>query len=262
MLVALPFVFAFFTAFTFCTSSVTGGILLYKCGPSDLAGRYGTPFMLSLPFLLSGGLTLLVMFLVQSGIFHFYSKQKSSQSMGPQSNRHPHFFDFPKVGLLGILLLYFCVQGYAYTQANTNYTFQTSGCVIAPANNDPIIAYMYREHIRYAWAANWVGNPIAFKTNNAIIIVDPRMTGYPGFINRIPSYTTAVSHADRASILALAHHNDAYPSLLKTLDEEHILYRTTRFSSQPGFDVLVITPLNRSVSPSDADYLGVRFGHC
>ena len=61
----------------------------------------------------------------------------------------------------------------------------------------------------------------------------------------------ALLHADRASVLALAAHDDDYPVFLRQLDANHVTYRVARFYSAPGVDALVVTPLNRTLSPSD-----------
>ena len=70
------------------------------------------------------------------------------------------------------------------------------------------------------------------------------------YMGSLEAYFLAITFAiaDRPSILLLAKH-DANPPLLHALDAEHVTYRVARFLSEPGFDILVLTPLSRTVSP-------------
>ncbi|MGO8950979.1 MAG: hypothetical protein ACLQUY_25665 [Ktedonobacterales bacterium] len=257
-LASLPLLFAACSAVIFCLSSIAARILIYGCGPRDLVGRYATPLVLALPFLFATAPTLIVMYLVER------NKQQQTTNNhveSPAVSTRSHTSNVVKVSLLALVLIYACIEGFSYMQTSPNYTMQTSGCTVAPANNAPVIAYMRREHIRYAWATGWVGNPITFVTDSSIIVVDPRQAADPS-TSRIPAYTEAVLHADRPSVLLLVSYNDSYPDLLKRFDQERITYRVARFPSEPGVDLLVITPLNRSVSPADGHDLGVNFGGC
>jgi len=246
-LVALPLLFAGCSAVIFCTSSISTSILSFRCGNTDIVGRYTTPLLLVLPFLLAAALTLIAMAVVER------KRDIATQNHWPNALR---------LGLLMVVLFSFCVEGYSYWRSSPNYTMQTSGCVVAPANDAPIIAYMQQQHIRYAWGSIWVGHPIIFATGGSIVVIDPRIITDPLSTNRFPAYTSAVFHADRPSILLLAAQNDMHPDLLTKFDQEGITYRVARFPSEPGVDLLVITPLNRSVSPSDGNDLGVYFGGC
>jgi hypothetical protein len=155
--------------------------------------------------------------------------------------------------LLAFLLAYLGVQAWTYGLTDVATTFQSPFCREAPANNDQIIAYMQQEHITRAWAPNLLGYPIVFKTNGSIIIANPlALTNPPQAINRIPAYTSAVQQADRASFLVFARHDDQHPVLLKMLDDEGVTYRAARFPSEPSFDVLVVTPVSRTVSPLES----------
>jgi len=155
--------------------------------------------------------------------------------------------------LVAFLVTYLVMQVWTYGLTDAATTFQSPFCREAPANNDPIIAYMQREHISYAWAPNLLGYPIVFKTNGNIIIVNPlALTNPPQAINRIPAYTAAVQQADRPSFIVFAQHDDAHPALLRMLDDEQVTYHVARFSSEPGFDVLVVTPVSRTVSPLES----------
>jgi hypothetical protein len=148
------------------------------------------------------------------------------------------------VGLLAVLAIYFCVQAFAYMEADPRYTFQASGCAsVNPTNLDPIISYMQQAHIRFAWGTDWIAAPITFRTNSAILITGPHA--------RITADILAVLHSDRPSILLLARHDDSHPAFLRALDARSVVYHAERFYSVPGVDELVVTPLNRAVSPLD-----------
>ena len=254
-MVGLPLVFVGCSAVIFCTSSISTNILVYGCGKQDIVGRYATPLLLVLPFLFAAPACIL-MLLVEK------RRQETNETMESQpataKRRIPPIFS---IGLLAALLVYAGIQGYSYLRSDPNYTMQTSGCTIAPANDAPVIAYMRREHIQYAWASGWVGNPITFATNGALVVIDPRWALHSAS-NRIPAYTTAMLHAVRPDVLLLAPHDDAHPVLLQRFDQEHITYTVARFPSEPGVDLLVITPLNRTVAPSDGNDLGAGFGGC
>ena len=66
---------------------------------------------------------------------------------------------------------------------------------------DAIINYMQQANIRYAWATGWLGDPITFKTNGALLV-----TELPG---RILTNSNTVLHADRPGIFFLVRHDDA-----------------------------------------------------
>ncbi len=134
--------------------------------------------------------------------------------------------------------------------------FESPYCVATPANYEPIIAYMQREHIRYAWAFNFVAYPIVFETDSSIIVADPFAIRHPSHsidLTRIPANSNAALHADRPSLLVLTEHNNPYPLVLRLLDNEHITYRVARFLSGADRDILVVTPLNRTVPVLELD---------
>ena len=188
-----------------------------------------------------------------------------SSSSRPQITAHqptPHASSLATPGLpywkialgllVGFLILSVYLQVALYAASDAGSTFQSTFCTQAPANNDAIIAYMEREHIHYAWANNWIAYPIVFKSHESIIVSDPLpIIRNAPILDRIPAYTEAVRKADRPSFLILVKHNDPYPSMLKLLDIQKVRYNVARFPSQEGRDVLVITPLNQTVSPLD-----------
>jgi hypothetical protein len=149
-----------------------------------------------------------------------------------------------QAGLLTLLVFYFCFQGVAYKQADPRNTFQQYGCASEnPTDLDPIIAYMQHTHIRYAWANGWLGFPIMFKTNSAILV--------PWLYHRIPGIGDTVLQTDRPSFFLLAKHTDLHPAVLHVLATNNVTYHVERFYSAPGVDALLVTPLNRTVSPLD-----------
>jgi hypothetical protein len=181
---------------------------------------------------------------VQS-IFRSASSRLSSLSM-PGSRTQTAMLGF----LVGFLILSIYLQVGFYALSDGGSTLQSPFCNRAPANNDAIIAYLQQEHIRYAWANNWLAYPIVFKTHENIIISDPLpLIRHLPILDRIPAYTQAVLNADRPSFLVLVGHGDPYPSILQLFDAEHVTYHAARFPSEAGKDVLVVTPLNHTVSP-------------
>jgi hypothetical protein len=94
-----------------------------------------------------------------------------------------------------------------------------------------------------------LGYQISFETNNKIILADPLPLIHPSIaINRIPTYTNAVKNANRPVMLVFVRHDGPHAYLLQLLDAAHVTYNVAFFPSQPGVDVMVVTPLNRTVS--------------
>jgi len=278
----LPLLFAVCSASIFCLSTVSASGLISTCD-ADFAGRYATPLLLALPFFFASIFTVISMYIHEMGERQGRNvaevadssvagrSQVSGQAQdsraawseaqrlrpgirGMPSNARPAPTRYVlQIILFAFLVVYLGAQAWTYGLTDAAGTFQSPFCLEAPANNDSIIAYMQREHIHYAWAANLLGYPIVFKTNGDIIIANPlALTTPPLAINRIPAYTAAVQHADRASMLVFAQHDDLHPALLMMLDAEQVTYRVARFPSELGIDVLVVTPLNRSVLPFES----------
>jgi hypothetical protein len=288
-LVGLPLLFGACTALIFCASTVSASGLLSTCD-ADFAGRYGVPLVLALPFFFAAIFTAANMSISERGKTPMTAVEDVTATQNRPPNRHQpekspstsvgagvgmmwggipvpqtgFLYGRPSFGrvqllfvaqgvLLAFFLAYLGIQVWTYGLADAATTFQSPFCREAPANNDAIIAYMQGEHITRAWAPNLLGYPIVFKTNGGIIIANPlALTNPPQAINRIPAYTSAVQQADRASFLVFARHDDQHPALLKMLDDEGVTYRAARFPSEPGFDVLVVTPVSRTVSPLES----------
>ena len=250
-LAALPTLFAACSALLFCTSSASTSILL-SCN-ADFGGRYAAPLVLALPFFFATAFTLIGMVIYEKRAVQHTEEVTSVApariSGGILGQRPPVMLG----ALLAVLLVYFGGQAATYGLTNADLAFQSPYCTIAPANYAPLIAYMEKEQIRYAWATNLLGYQISFKTNNAITLADPLPLIHPTIaINRIPAYTDAVARADRPGLLVFVKHGDPHPYLLQLLDTEHVTYNAAFFPSQPGVDVLVVTPLSRNVSPFES----------
>ena len=246
-LASLPLLFGVSTAFFFCAS--TAAVQGLGCG-RDMAGRYATPLMLSLPFFFATIFTLLSMYI---------------HADNARSRREP--ISRPSRGvaqgaLCSVLLVLCFAQAATYGLTDAGYTFQSPYCTRAPANNEPIIAYLVQQHIRYAWAPNWVGFPIVFKMGGRITIADPQpVMKHMVYFNRFPEDVQAVLHARRPSFLVIVSHGDRHPKLLQMFDEMRVTYNAVFFSSEPETDILVVTPVSRSVSPFEAEaYFGIF--HC
>ena len=279
-LALLPLLFAACSAIIFCLSSAsTSGLM--SCN-ADFAGRYATPLLLTLPFIFASVCIAIILFITTVGtdlsrphpptvprrgrfIAPTADLSASAPNVDPANvtgfadksaadviNRSlpEGFAPLVQGAIFVLVLLYVALQAFTYGLADPGTTFQSPYCSIGPANNDPIIAYMQQQHIHYAWATNFLAYPIVFKTDSQIIAADPLPLIHPKIaINRIPAYTVMVMHADRPSFLVFVRHGDAHPALLSILTAEGVTYRYALFPSEPGVDVLIVTPLNRTVSP-------------
>lgn len=263
-LVGLPLVFGVCSAALFCVSKVSVPGLYFNCLNIDNVGRFASPLLLALPFFFAALLTMGGNYLTGKSRQEGAEEQTNdrAQNITPRLLSRAGGMQFFQIILLGIVVLYLGVQGALYVQSDGGYTFQTSGCTAAPANNDPIITYLRDQHIHYVWASFWIGNPIMFKSGEEIIAADPRVITDPHFGSRLPANTDAVLHSDRPSVLTLVLSTEKHPQLLKTLDAEKISWRAARFPSEPGFDLLVVTPLNSPISPFTDSSLGAWFAGC
>jgi hypothetical protein len=268
-LTALPIVFATSVSIIFCVTE-TAASGLWSC-QYDFAGRYATPLMLVIPFFVATIFTVVILLEAETySINHEQALHREQARVGQQNtiesasnSNAPATPGSPywkiSLGLLvGFLILSVYLQVALYATSDAGSTFQSTYCTFAPANNDAIIEYLEREHIHYAWANNWIAYPIVFKTHGSIIVSDPLpiIRNIP-ILDRIPAYTEAVRKADRPSFLILVKHNDPYPSMLEFLDIQNVRYNVARFPSQAGRDVLVITPLNQTVSPLDNFFFNI-----
>jgi hypothetical protein len=267
-LVMLPLLFGACTALIFCTSKASVYVVI-SCN-YDIAGRYAAPLVLALPFFFAAVFTMVGMFIsvgagvgmTRGGGLYGRPPWPTIRPLDPSVGRIR--LQIAAQGILSaFLLVYLGMQAWTYGLADPGRTFQSAYCLEAPASNEPIIAYLQQEHVSYAWASNWLAYGIVFKTNGSIIAADPLpfLPRSPN-IDRVPANTEAVRHADRPELLVFVHHNDAHPLLLQYLDEQRVTYRAARFPSQPGIDVLVVTPLSRTVSPFESAVFQNIFTSC
>lgn len=253
---ALPLLFASSTIFVFCFSNAVGGSIFQPC-TRDGVGRYAAPILLALPFIGATLCTSIVLYLqkrkLQSLTREVINKPGLSVTSGCRSRMPANL----GLNVLAVLLLaYLATVSNTYVKSDSGYVFQSFACLYAPSDNGPIISYMQHESIHYVWGTITLGNPIMFETHSEIIVSDPRIFTL-GALNRLPQNAMAVKHADRASLLDMVRRTDQYPATLKALDQAGVKYRVARFPTEPGnMDMLVITPLNRTLTPSEARSLG------
>lgn len=259
-LAALPTLFAACAAVIYCTSSASAFSLI-ACR-LDLAGRYATPLMLAYPFFFATIFTLASIYLHEKfgrrlkGMNDTQALSTSEEQGERGRDKSRPYWWIAQIALFALLFVYLGTQAWTYGLSDANYDFQSPYCSNAPANYDPIIAYMQQQHIHYAWATNLLAHPFTFKTNGQIIVVDPlELMNPPLAVNRIPTYSQAVYHADRASFIVYVQHSDPHPLILRLLDADGVTYQVARFPSEPRIDVMVVTPLNRTVSPVNGRYI-------
>jgi hypothetical protein len=204
-----------------------------------------------LPFFLAAAFTLLVMFVKDKAPLLRLSDDANIQmTLRAAAAPSQQKYTLALIAVFAVLVAYFGGQLSTYELTNPDEAFQSAYCTIAPANYGPIITYLEQQHIQYVWGTNLLVNPISFETDNRIIVADPEAILHPKLvINRIPSYTDAVAHADRPTFLMFIKHGDPHPYLLQLLDAQHVTYKVAYFRSQPGVDVMAVTPLNQNVAP-------------
>ena len=247
-LTLLPLLFFLCTSAIFCLASISTGAIYSGCGPVDYVGRYVAALVLCLPFFVATMLIIPLLIAQESEKSSGREQQSGQQPMLARVNSPgaSHLW-WMQGALLGMLVLYFALQGVAYMQADPAYTFHPTGCVAQnPTDVTPLIEYMQRNNLHYAWASSWIGNRITFETNGAIIATD-----LPG---RVPANSRLVLRQNLPSIFILARQNNVHPAFLRLLDTNHITYHVQRFYSEPGINVLLVTPLNGTVSPLDPTY--------
>jgi hypothetical protein len=262
-LTSLPLLFFGCTTLVFCLASVSTAALASGCGPADYGGRYVVPLVNALPFLIAT-LALLPALVIQQR--QHTTDEEHANADGPRSARETFETTFARaprlkwtqLGLILVMLCYFGVQIGMYEQADPNYTFQATGCLSRnPAHVDAIVQYLEQQDIHYLWATGWIGDHINFATDGSVIAT--KIGG------RIPSDVEALLQAQHASILAMVAASDTHPSFLDALDANGVQYKTARFYASPGYEAMIVTPLNRTLEPSDSTYsalFGRSFSGC
>ncbi|MEO6892395.1 MAG: hypothetical protein ABI456_21995 [Ktedonobacteraceae bacterium] len=243
-LAGLPLLFGATTAVIFCVSSSSISGLLYPCSV-DRVGHYAAALVLVLPLIIGAVLTIARMAL----------PARAPTEREHSTKRRTLLANIARGLLLCGLFVYLGGQASTYVQSNPEHIIQSSGCNALLEQSDQLISYLEHSHIHYAWATSWIGNVVMFKSNERVVTADPRVITIHDE-NRLPASPAAVSHATRASVLAFALSSDLHPTLLQALNANHVTYRLARFAVAPAFDVLVVTPLNRTLSPFEGDALG------
>lgn len=257
-LMGVPTLFACCAIVLFCISSgstpeLTGCSL-------DWAGRYATPASLALPFLYATAFTL------AWSIFRRQQQRRStlgpSSAMGSGRPFSTSLIAWGQSLLLVFLLCFLGIHALTYRLASSSQTFQSNYCPQVPADNRPLLAYLQARDIHYIWGNNLLVYPLVFKSDLGIIGSDPLPLLRPDIaVNRIPSYTDAVLGADRPSMLFVVPHDDQQPRIAQALDKLSVTYDLARFYSQPGYDVIVVTPVSRTVSPLELSNMTIFICH-
>ena len=242
-LTILPFLFMVVTSIVYCSSSIVAReIELAGCGQTDFTGRYAGPLAIVLPFFLATFVTL---------FWQIISPQPATRE-APRI-RQPYRSSLHlsiKILLPVLLAVYFSTQFYAYIVSSPQDTFKNAGCRKVPASDTAIIDYMRQIHLSYAFATGWIGDPITFNTDEAIIVTEPPS------IARIPANSSKVAHARHYGLLLFDQTSDTAPTILKLLNKYHYEYAVRRFPAIPGWDVMVISTPHENISLTDPRFSG------
>jgi hypothetical protein len=250
-LTLLPLLFALCLTVIYCLDPLAVASVYSGCGPWDLTGRYVVPLVIVLPFFLAAATTVCWHGAAATEQGASASRAASPNTEARAEPRAPHPGRQPALWqsllrptlLVLLLICYFSTQFSAYAVANTHNTFETSGCVQAPGDYTPIITYLRQQHISYALATAWVGNPITFVTNQQILVTEPRA--------RVPAYSQKVLHAAHYALLLLVHQDQSKPAIVQALQQQHWRYTLKRFPTVPGWELMVVITPDHNVSPTD-----------
>jgi hypothetical protein len=248
-LTLLPLLFALCASIMFVTAHSAEGAIYSGCTSWDLVGRYAVPMVVGVPFFVA------ILVALPTIAYQQYRQrpveQRRQNIVYRRTGVPAERFWLPvQAGLLTLLLVAFAAQTVAYAQADSQATFNVTGCVaVNPTNLGPIISYLQSENVHYVWGTGWAGDSITFDTNRDIIVTNS--TG------RILSDYQVLLAAQRVSIAFLASHTDAYPTLLKTLDGLGYTYKVKRFYTRDNTDYAIVTPLNKTLRPDDPALTGV-----
>jgi len=115
-----------------------------------------------------------------------------------------------------------------------------------PATDSGLASYLVAHHIRYAWAASWIGNVTMYLDDQQTLIGI-----YPDDFNRLPVIDQAVASADRPSFIIYSDPALGSPRAALTLDALGVTYISAHFGP-----IWVLTPHSRTVRPQElAPYL-------
>lgn len=256
-LAALPLLFGTWTAISFATGK-NSVYALISCN-YDPVGRYATPLALVLPFFYATVFIFVLQFLLQ------LRTRRVAQNSAPVDLQPPsrsHAWLFPGL-LFGLFFCGLVLQAFTYQQTNMVSAFESPYCHQAPVSDESIVHYLENQRIHYAWSTNWIAYRIVYEADSQIIVADA-MPFIPPVVNidRIPANAQSVRHADRPSLIVFVWKNDPHPPLLRALDAAGVTYKAARFSAVSDTDILVVTPLNRTVSPFESKAISSNFASC
>lgn len=254
-LTLLPCLFIACTTLIFCSSS--SSLFTLDCGPADLTGRYLTPLVIVLPFIIAAVFSAL---LTGKQIYPAGTAdtpaQHNTHIIGRLIRSWEHLATEKArlCRILSILLLiaYFGTQWMNYLQSDPDQTFQSTYCHTPPADYSALINYIEQAHIHYIWGSNWLVFPITYASHGAIVAT--QLDGAR------PEDIQRVMQADRPSLMLFVLHTDNNPQPLRLLNSNRIRYHIKRFAGQRGYDVLLVTPLNRTISPKEQAFRSIFQG--
>jgi hypothetical protein len=245
-LLTLPFLFAAVVSGAFCLSDLTARYLVHHTCDADKTGRYASLLILVLPFLVAAVLTVISMI--------------GDTDRGSRRGPIPKRVVFHTVFLL-MVVFYLGTQSVTYVRVAQDSYFRSAFCKIALTHTDRVGNYLHERQIRYVWSDIWIGNVLMFKTATDVISTDPRV--FTGQLkDRIPDYSNAIRGAEHASVAFFASPDDHLLERLKPLDAAHIKYKTARFPVDQGVDLVILTPVEYTLQPSEAATLMIGGPMC
>ncbi len=258
-LFTLPLLFITVVSGALCLSDLTAHYLVHHTCDADKTGRYASLLILVLPLLVAAVLTIMG---TRRG--SALCQPSPTGTMFPLVYRvdgphgRPQGYAPTSIVVKGILLLalvlYLSAQGMAYTQVASDSYFRSPPCKIALTHTDQALDYLQKQHIRYLWSEIWIGNVLMFKSATNVISTDPRVFTSQ-LKDRIPDYSNAIRSTQHASVAFFASQGDNLSERLKMLDDAHVKYQTARFTIDRGVDLIIVTPVDYRLQPSEATAL-------
>jgi hypothetical protein len=258
---ALALLFALWTSISFVAGKNADEIQSLNCNV-DHIGRYATPLVLVLPFLYATALVLCIRLVQKYVTREREAELDAPPPVKPRGGRQTFLF-LPQILLFLVLASYAGVQLWTYQAPNGAYIFESPYCHEAPVSDTLIVQYLERHNVHYAWSTNWIGYRIVFETQGRIIVADATAVVPPyADSNRIPAQTNEVINAVRPALIIFIAKANKNPVLLKDLRADGVIYKEARFNAMPGYQILVVLPQNRSVSPLTSAAIAKTFKFC
>jgi hypothetical protein len=246
-LTILPLIFMIITSVVYCVSSIVARENSPTCDQTDFAGRYAGPLVIALPFFIAAIVTFF--WYIRSPEERSDREEENTSGSAQTTATKKSTLQLPiRALLLIVLAVYFSTQFYAYVTANQINTFKNPHCQKAPSDYTDIINYMQQIHLSYALSTGWIGDPLTFNTNEAIIVTEP-----PGKA-RIIANSEKVLNADHYGLLLFDRTTDTKAPILKLLDKQHYAYTVKRFPTIPGWSVIVISTPQKNIPINQPDF--------